>query len=61
MQFEKKTIAPNPSTHIYVQMLLKNKIQVIRYNITQLKYVYYLYKRFDINKKRQVASHYLDS
>jgi len=29
---------------------LKNKIQVIRYNITQPKYVYHLYKRFDINK-----------
>jgi len=38
MQFEKKTIAPNPST-----------------------YIYYLHKRYEINKKCQVASHYLDS
>jgi len=28
---------------------------------TRIEYVYHLYKKYEINMKRQVASHYFDS
>jgi len=44
--------------YVFLKKKVKKSVKCTR---VVFEYVYHLYKRYEINKKRQVASHYLDS